>query len=836
MLLRASLRYLLRHPWQLGLSLLGVALGVAVVVAVDLANQSASRAFELSSEALTGRTTHQVLGGPRGLDEGWYVALRREHGIRNAAPVVEGYVESVDEPGRTLRVLGVDLFAEGAIRPSLGELPGRVDLAGLMGARGGVVTLASDLERLGKETGDTLPVRIHSERKDLRVLGSLSPERPLEAEGLRDVLVMDIAAAQELLGRLGRLDRVDLILEGPALEQRLRELLPADGQLVTADQRQASLAEMTRAFQLNLTAFSLLALFVGAFLIYNTMTFSVVQRRSLLGMLRAVGVTRREVFLVVVVEALIIGAAGTLAGLGLGIAISHILLDLVSRTINDIYFVLSVRELVISPSSLVTGAVLGMGMTLVSALAPAREATTTPPRAALSRASLELAIRRRLPMLALAGVVVIVAGGLLLLAGIGGLLAAFAGLFLLIIGSALLVPGLMVLFMRAITPILGRLAGLPGRMAARGVESGLSRTSIATAALMVAISAVIGVGIMVDSFRSTFSLWLDATLQADVYVSVPDDGSLEPEVVERLRTLDGLRASSAGRFTRVVSGDQRHRLRVFDLGGRPEGDFRFAEGGGSSAWEAFQSENAVFITEPFAHRQNLGLGDSLPLRTSEGEQAFRVAGVIYDYSTSEGAVIMSRTLYDKYWNDPVINSVGLYATEGTDAETLIQRARQAVGGIQAVHFRSNQDIRRMSLQIFDRTFTITHVLRLLAMLVAVVGVLSALLALALEQAREYAVLRAMGLTPVQLWGLVTAQNGLIGLVAGLLAIPLGLALAATLILVINQRSFGWSMQVFIPPGTLIQAVALAVLAAVIAGLYPAWRMARTPPALAMRED
>jgi len=839
MLLRASLRYLWRHPWQLGLSLLGVALGVAVVVAVDLANQSASRAFELSSEALTGRTTHQALGGPGGLNEAWYIALRRDHGIRNAAPVVEGYAESMLEPGRSLRIMGVDTFAEGSIRPGLGGLGGMLDIADFLGAGDGVILLQSDLDRLGLEPGDPLPVTIQGEDRELRVLAGLTPQSPLEARGLRDVLVMDIAAAQEQLGQEGRLTRVDLILNDAATRSLVQGLLPADGQLLPADERNASLAEMTRAFQLNLTAFSMLALVVGAFLIYNTMTFSVVQRRPLIGMLRAVGVTRREVFGLVIAEALVIGAAGTMAGLLLGIGIAQILLDLVSRTINDLYFVLSVRELVIAPRSLLMGAVLGMGMTLISALAPAREATATPPRAALSRASLESDLRARLPRLAFVGLLTLGMGTLLLVAGGGGLFAAFAGLFLLIIGAALLVPWLMVLCMRLLVPVMGRLAGMPGRMAARGVEAGLSRTSVATAALMVAVSAVIGVGVMVDSFRSTFSVWLDATLQADVYVSVPDSGSLRPEVVKRLRNLDNIQGASTGRFTRVAAGDARHRLRVFDLvdqDDRDSQDFSFARGGGKDAQARFRSEDAVYITEPFANRQDLALNHTLGLATEAGERDFRVVGVIYDYGSSEGAIVMSRGIYDRYWDDPVVDSVGLYAGGGEDPDRLIGRAREAIAGLQSVRFQSNRDIRELSLQIFDQTFTITQVLRLLAMLVAVVGVLSALLALSLERAREYAVLRAMGLTPMQIWGLVTAQNGLIGLVAGVLAIPLGLALAATLILVINQRSFGWSMQVFVPPEVLIQAVGLAVLAAMLAGLYPAWRMARTPPAQAMRED
>lgn len=834
-MLRASLRYLFRHPWQLVLSLLGVALGVAVVVAVDLANQSAGQAFAVSAESLTGRTTHQVLGGPRGIPESWYVELRSRHGVRQAAPVIEGEARPVDQPGRSLRVLGVDPLAEGPFRESVGGLAGEQPLSRLMSRPDQLALLDTDLEQLGLDVGDTLRLELAGREHALTVAASLRPERELDARGLRDVVVMDIGAAQELLGRAGRLDRVDLILDGAAEVERVRGLLPADAQLLEAEARNAALQQMTRAFQLNLTAFSLLALMVGAFLIYNTMTFSVVQRRQLLGLLRAVGVTRGQIFGLVIIEALLIGAVGTLAGLALGVAISHVLLDLVGRTINDLYFMLSISELALSPWSLAKGVLLGMGMTLVAALSPALEATGTPPRAALSRADLESGVRARLPRLAGIGLLLLVAGVLLLVLW-GELIAAFAGLFLIILGWALLVPMLMRGLVRGATPLLGRVAGLPGRMAARGVEAGLSRTSIAAAVLMVAVSAVVGVGTMVDSFRYTFAHWLDATLQADVYVTVPGNGELLPEAVETLTGAPGVAYWSSARYGRVGSGDQRHRLRVFHLPDGAEGAFRFQAGDPEAAWSAFRGEDVVFVTEPFAYHQQFAVGDSLPLATPRGERRFRVAAVVYDYSTSEGAVMMSRETYDRLWDDPVVNSVGLYAPPGTDADVLIEQLRERTGGMQPLRFRSNQDLRRLSLQVFDQTFTITQVLRLLAMLVAVVGVLSALMALALERAREYAMLRATGFTPGQIRGLIVGQNMLVGGIAGLLALPLGLVLSAALILVINQRSFGWTMQVRLSAEVLLQAGVLAMLAAVLAGLYPAWRMSRTPPALALREE
>ncbi len=835
MLWRASLRYLRHHPWQLGLALLGVALGVAVVVAVDLANQSAGRAFELSSEALTGRATHQVLGGPAGVPVNWYVSLRREHGIRQAAPVVEGYGELSREPGRVVRLLGIDVFAEQPLRASLGGLVGLEDLGAFLSRADRVVLLATDLQRLGVEPGDSIGLELQGRSRQLVVHGALEPARQTDARGLADVLVMDISAAQELLGREGQLDRIDLVLDDSAAVARVRELLPPGAQLVEAESRNAALREMTRAFQLNLTAFSLLALVVGGFLIYNTMTFSVVQRRPLLGMLRAVGVSRRELFSLVLGEAVVLGLAGTLAGLLLGYALAHVLLELVTRTINDLYFVLSVRELHLAPASVLQGVLLGLGMTILAALSPAREATAVPPRAALSRARLESTVRRRLPGLVLAGTLLAAVAGLLLTAG-RGLAPAFAGMFLMIIAWALFVPWLMQLAMRLLAPVLGAVAGMPGRMAARGVEAGLSRTSVAAAALMVAVSAVIGVGVMVDSFRYTFSVWLDSTLRADVYVSVPGEAPLAPGQVEALRNAPEVVGSSTARYVRVVANGDRSRLRVFDLPAELEEGFSFKEGNPETAWRQFRLGEAVLVTEPYAWHRELAVDDRLTLATATGEQRVRVAGIIHDYSTSEGAVVMHRNLYQRWWDDPDVDSVALYFTADTDIEEAGNRLRAATGSDPPLQFRSNRELRRLSLDIFDQTFTITQVLRLLAVVVAVVGVLSALLALTLERSREYAVLRATGMTPGQLWLLVSTQNALVGLVAGLLAIPLGLVMATVLTLVINQRSFGWTMQVLVEPGILLQAVGLSLLAAVLAGLYPSWRMAATPPALALRED
>ncbi|RPH73569.1 MAG: FtsX-like permease family protein, partial [Candidatus Rokuibacteriota bacterium] len=374
-LARLAVRQLFSHPWQLGLAILGIALGVAVAVSIDLANASALRAFRLSTEAVGGRATHQIVGGPSGLPEDLYRRLRLELGVRRAAPVVEGDVAVAGHAGRTLHVLGIDPFADADFRPYLDgqdrrEARGRDVLAragDLVGRAGTALIAATTADGLGLAIGRELAIEVAGARRTLTIVGRLEPADAGSARALEDLLVTDIATAQELFGAAGRLARIDLMVEDEALLARIGQALPAGADLVGAGVQAGATARMILAFQWNLTALSLLALVVGMFLIYQTMTFSVVQRRPLIGSLRALGVTRAEVFALVMSEALVIGVVGTLAGLALGVGMAQGLLRLVTRTINDLYFVLAVREVALDLPALAGSALLGIGATALAA-------------------------------------------------------------------------------------------------------------------------------------------------------------------------------------------------------------------------------------------------------------------------------------------------------------------------------------------------------------------------------------------------------------------------------------------------------------------------------------
>ncbi len=845
MLVRSSFRWIIRHPWQMLLCVLGVALGVAVVVAIDLANASARRAFQLAGDTVAGQATHQIVGGPTGLPETIYPMIRRQFPALDAAPIVEGYVNASTLGPGVYQLFGIDPFAEAPFRPYLAS-NGSVDLAALLIKPGAALLARTVTEPAKLHPGDSVPIQIGARQVMLEIVGILDPADEVSRQALASLIVVDISSAQELLSHTGRLSRIDLIVPETFDLDVLAASLPPSVTVQPVTARAGALQQMTDAFELNLTALSLLALIVGMFLIYNTMTFSVVQRRTLWGTLRCIGVSRAQLAGLVLTEAFIISLLGVAGGLGLGVVLGRGLVGLVTQTINDLYFVVTVRDVQIDPFVLLKGAGLGVIATILAALMPALEAMYTPPRTVLRRSSIEDRIRRAIPRLTGSGMTLLALGGgalaLPMPANTMGLYIAFGGLFAIVIGAALITPPALVALMTILQPTLGRISGMLGRMAIRDVVSSLSRTAVAVAALMVAVSVTIGVGIMIGSFRQTVINWLEQSLIADIYVSPPSnvanriDTVLDPALAAALATIPEIESITTFRSVQIdlPTGP----TTLVAIGGATERGrraLRFQQGGDAATWEAWE-RGAVLISEPLAFRSGLGVGDTLTVRTDRGLRDLPIAGVYYDYTSDRGVIRMNDTAYRSLWDDQAISSLAIYVRDGYDVEAVIDRVRTISAAYGTVLVNASRALREGTLIVFDRTFAITSVLQLLATIVAFIGILSALMALQLERTRELGVLRAVGLTPAQLWGVVLGQTGLMGLAAGLLAAPLGLVLALILTYVINKRSFGWTLELAVDPALFGQAFMVALVAAVLAGVWPALRMSQTSPAVALRDE
>ena len=831
---RASLGYLRRHPWQLALAVIGVAVGVAVIVAVDLANASARKAFLLSMDAVVGKATHQVLGGPEGIPEDVYTRLRTDQGMTAIAPVVAGEVRIGT---RDLTLIGVDLFAERALRDytgTLAETGGDAEpLFRAFLTEPGAVALAAPLATsLGLETGSAFELTVDGMPRTGRLVGVL----PDAGQRLGGLVIADIATAQEWLGRSGRLSRIDVRIdpdEDGALA-RLEAALPPGLRVLGAAGRTQATLDMSAGFMTNLSAMSLLALLVGLFLVMNSTSFSVLQRRPLIGTLRALGVTRRELVGLLLAEAAVIGLVAAAVGIALGVALGERLLDLVARSINDLYFRVTVTNVSVEPAAVLKGLVAGVGAALVGAAIPAWEATGYRPRLALARSVLEERARRALPFVTLAGLAII--GAAVVVLGVSGrnLVAGLAAVFMLISGFSLCAPLFVRVASTALAPLARRLGGSVARMAVAGVGASLSRSGIAVVALAIAVSATIGVSVMVGSFRAAVVAWLDQSLQADLYARA-EQGRIDDALVAEVASQDGVAAVSTSRRVVLEETDGRTWLVALAMAPGSYAGIELMDAEPEAVWPAWESRNAVVVSEPYAWHRGVAPGDVLQLPTGRGPREFAVLATYRSYDANASSVLVSRRTFDRWFDDDGIDSIGVYVEDGTRPEDVAAALRRG-GGSTLLEVESNAGLRAAGLDVFDRTFVITDVLYWLALGVAFVGVLSAMLALQLERAREIATLRALGMTPAQVGGMLAAQTGLLGFLSGLAALPLGIVMAWVLIVVINRRAFGWRIDMLVDPGILASSVLLAVVAALLAGVYPAWRAGRASPALAMREE
>ncbi|MBI5171140.1 MAG: FtsX-like permease family protein [Candidatus Eisenbacteria bacterium] len=880
-----ALRPLLRSPGRTLASVLGVALGVAVFVAIRLASGSALAAFSDTVDAVTGRANLQVVARGDGFDETLYTRVRAVPGVQAAAPVVQ--VTALARPGgfrpaarpdaapdaggdtgprydETLLVLGLDAFVEAPFfRMELASGERGERGAGSLSATGGEAAAAG--LRLLAEPRTIAITRTLASRHGLRVDDSLTVlasgvptpmtiAAVIESEALQqamggNVVITDIATAQEVFGREGRLDRVDLLVapeRRDSVRAELARLLPPTAAAELPQGRTKQVENMVRAFALNLTALSFIAVFVSTFLIFNTMAMSVVRRRRDIGVLRALGMTRGAVARLWLSEAAAIGVLGSALGLVLGTLLARGALRVVGRTLTDLYLVQQTDSLRLDPFTLAVGASLGLFATLGSALLPALEAGATAPGATLRQG--QRIESQPLPLTAL-GVAAAVSLALMVASALWSMQShvawgGFAAAFFAIVGFSLLAPGATLAMSSLAAPRAGRLGGIEAALGARALREAVARASTVVAALTVAVGMLVALHVMVGSFRRTVDTWITQTIKGDLYVEPVGhrtSGSatvLPPDLVQGAREIPGVAAVDTYRATPITMNG----LLAFAIGidlrvQRDFGRLSFTSGEDARTVLGRALEGGgVIVSESFAHRHRVKQGDVIALPAAGGAAQVRVEGVLFDYSTDAGAVLMDAATYARLWNDDRTESLALYVKPGASADSVRAAFVALCGPERLMHVTPNAGLRRRVLAVFDQTFQVTWALQGIAVLVAVLGVVSTLTALVLQRGREIGMLRANGATRAQVRRMVLVESGLLGLTGALLGCVAGVALAVLLVQVINKQFFGWTVRFQLEPGIMLQAVALMVVVSALAGLFPAQLAAGRAAAEAMREE
>jgi putative ABC transport system permease protein len=817
------------------LCLLGVALGVAVFVGIKTAASSAMVSFRDTVTSLTGSTQLQVTGQGNGFPEELYATVAASDGVRAATPVLEFNVIAAPPMDEPLLMLGIDVFSDREFRDyhfvESGQETGSI--LSFLTEPAAIALTEKFAQRHGLKVGDHLEILSGSRRLTFTLRALLKLKGPARAlEG--NLALVDIATAQEVFDRLGRLDRIDLLLEEDVLlkdvSEQLQILLPADVQVETSQKRLGRIKEMVNAYHLNLLALSLIALFVGIFLIYNAVAFAVHKRRYEIAMLRTLGAQRWQILGLFLGEAAIVGLLGALVGVGLGLVMAKIALKAMSQTISELYLLVRAETLILSPQIILLGGGAALGVALLGGLFPALEASRTLPREALYRGILERRLHLGLGKISLVGAVILGLGYLCSQQPpVNGLpLFGFFAAFLILAGFSFLTPASVLLVNRVLAPGLAALFKIEGKMASRYLGRSLNRSAVAIAALMTALAMLISISIMILSFRQTVVVWTEQIIAADLYISpavrlTGQRASLPPALVEALPDMPGFLAMERLSEIPIQIGEVSALLAVTDLEVKERlSRIMYRRGSSKEILRRCRQLGQVSISEVLANRLDLGEGGRLKLPTPKGLQSLVIAGVFYDYRTEGGMVIMDRSTYHRYWpEERKYTSVGLHLQPDSDSEEVRTLIRQQLKESQEVFITSNRELRREILRIFDQTFSITYALQLIAIVVAIFGIVNTLILLVMERERDIGVLKAVGATNQQVQRMTLLEAGLMGLISFVLGAVNGILLSLLLIFVINKQSFGWTIQFSIPSAMFAKTLILVLVCSLVAGFFPA---------------
>ncbi len=851
---RGSIRPLLLQPRAAMLSILSIALGVAVFLAITIANRGAVESFHRAFAMITGKADLEIRGH---VPESVLLEVMKTPGVAAATPLIEAMVTLPDYPGESLHLVGIDPFTAAGLlglAPSFGsgKKDGEGDLATWLGDDSGIAVLREFPGRHHLQQGDSIRLQGAGPSRHL-ILRHLIRTDDASAEGRGGIAALDLATAQEWVGEPGYLSAILIKLRDPGEKQevteRLRRLLPEDVTVQPPARRTQQVDIMLAAFRLNLTALSLVSLMVGMFFVGNSAAASVVRRRVSLGILRALGTSRPMILTMVLVEAALSGFIGSLLGILASPVIAGILAAPVAQTVTALYLPVDAHGGWPSPLEAIAGMVAGVLAALVAAWIPAQQAASVDPTKVLHPGTApEIFPMPALP-LACWGAGVLLLGFICSLGALyGGLaLLGFGAAFFVLAGFSLMVPLVTVVaagLLRSVLarPLLSR--GVILRIALEQTMRSLHRTAPTIAALAAAASMTVGISVMIHSFRGSVITWTGRTLTADLFIAPAANELLGlahtmPETAtEWWRKQPSV--SAVGTFREVearsVEGAQ---VTLGVVSGPARGSIDFLHGEVAKKTRALERGEGVALSESLGRRLKLGTGDKLVLSGPKGPLTLPVVDLYRDYTRDRGIAMIGADYFAKVWGAQGVHSLAIEFTAGTPEKVRDAASASffsAFGGKEAFICYSNHALKARILEIFNQTFAVTAVLKTISIAVAIGGVMLTLGILVMERTRELGVLKAIGASRGQIVRVMLAEASLIGLLASLVGIVSGAALALVLTWVINKAFFGWSIDLAYPWSDIAVLPLWMTAAALVAGMIPALRASMVPPASALRME
>lgn len=843
-----ALRGLKSARERTALTVCGIALGVAVVFAISVLNRSVLVAFRQAVENVSGKAALCV-GRGTGLPEELLDRVRAVPGVAAAAPIIEDTVRD-DAHGVTLALLGVDTAADSSVRDYQAfadDVEVADDVAFLNDPHGVLITRAY-AARFGLRVGAELTLSSAQGSSVYTVRGTLSPTGPAQVFG-GDLVVMDIYAAQLALDRGRRFDRVDVVLKpgerSDSVEERISLALEHKVPLSRPEQRTQDAERLLASFKLALSITSLVAIFVGAFIVYNSLSIAVAQRRREIGVLRALGMSRRLVRLLFVAEAALMGALGSALGLGLGLGVARAALSIVGETVSALYVKVKPQQLAVESLDLWLAAALGIAASLIAAWLPAQRASQVDPVRALQKRqdAADVSFGSLWTAALSSSVTLLLAASCAWLAHrfeISWLGHVVSGLGAL--GVAFMAPVVAALVGRLGQVVLRR-AGTSSRLGSLSFRRDGGRSAIAIAALGTALANIILIDCLLGSVKSSTHSWLARSFRADIFVMAGTSVRAKfdqpmPETMLPLLRADPdvtfvqpfrmLQQSYQGTPFYLMAEDLRGYLDYNELA-VADGDFRAAVG-------AMRRGESVGVSQTFARQFGKRVGDVLQLDTVEGPRNFRVDLIYVDYRTDAGAVLIERAVFTRAFADTRVDLYGVYLKKGAQPGAARARISAGVAQRQRLLVLDNRNYMQELLGLIDRSLALSHAGEAVAVLVAVLGMFNALAVSVLDRKSEYGALRAIGASRGQLQRVVLTEALLMAFSASVLGVLMGVLLSAYSVRESLRFQLGWQLDLSLSTRVILGVFLLAQLVGALSAWLPMRNAAGTETGRALAAE
>lgn len=850
LLRRVSLKHVRHQKARTIIAMLGIALGVATIVAIDIVNASVLRSFEDSINHITGKAVLQVTDGESGFPESLLERVQNVPGVEYAVPVIQTNALFSGGSRRSFMILGVDALQDHYVRSyKLSDESADIPDPLLFFAKPDSLLLTRKMAvSEGILIDQTVRVQTVQGFKTLTVRGLLDPVGPARAAG-GDIAVMDIYAAQLAFGKEGRIDRIDVsILPGETLDgmkEKIAEVLPAGYVIDTPKERGRQVELTLMRYRKSMGVVGFMALLVGMYLIYNAVSISVVHRRKETGILRALGCTRGQVLRLYLVETIVLSGLGSLAGIGLGVLFAQATVGLVAQSVTDFYLKTSVSELALSRVDLIIDGCLGVLASLAAALVPASAGARITPISAIR-------VQPYSDSGLLLGWKIKVAAASSLLLSFATLFAyknaeaaslirtpaatSLSGLFLIIgvsLGTPSFLQGFIVLFHRFLSPRMGA----TGRLAGLNLQKNISRNAIAVAAVFFSITMLVSSANMIHSTRVAFTEFIDAVTQADILISsghlmasggtpnIPMPHSLMSEIEK----VPGVHLAYPFRKINLNFNGRRLLLESFDVDrSKDYSTFDlFTEGRREDMITLLPRRDNVVINEPLAARYGLKPGDTIDLPTPDGTKRFGVAAIAVAYESDSGVIWMDIHTYRKYWKDTVVDMYEVLVKPGASVQAVRDAILDRFSRDRSLFVTPGREFKEEVHRMIDRSFVVNNAVVLIQMIIAGFGIVITLLASVLERTREIGILRSIGMTRKQVSRIVIIESMIIGACGGVLGAGAGILAGWLSLEGFFRIDLGASLRYQVHGPSLLWAFLLAIGFSALVGLYPARRAAKT---------